>query len=275
MVVPELMSDTRAALLRRGTLTTAKYCWAGCAFCQLAVPLPKVPTHRAPAGLPRSALDHSAADWAGVDEVHVRGGLSVKEPFDYWVQFVRDVRSRTAARLSVFSPVEIFQFHTVERRSVRDLLRLLIWAGADALGPGGSESFDPAIREHWAPYRLTADEWVRVATAATAVDLPVSVAPIVSARHHIVDWPAYFSPLADVALERVLLKPLRTAQTRLSAYGETSILGIAQAVRAISEVFPKVPVAVHYAGTHLDDARLILGSFGAYSVLVDQWEVQP
>jgi hypothetical protein len=274
MQVPNLTSSVRAALIQRGTLTTTRFCFAGCAFCRLAVPLPKVPANRAPAGLALQSIESGLA-WDDVDEVHMRGGLSLREPFDYWVQLVRRIREKTSARLVVFSPVEIFQFHTLERRTLRELLRLLKWAGADALGPGGSETFDDELRQHWAPYRLTADEWIRTAEVAAAVELPLHAAPIVTPKTTFEDWQRYCARLSAVPVERVVIKPLASEGTRLGSYGDTNIVLVADAVRVIKDHRPGLALGVHYSGGAVDDARLIFGSAGADSVLTDVWEASP
>lgn len=275
MQVPDLSPQSAAPLIRVGTVTTSRYCWAGCAFCRLALPLPKVPAAMAPAGLSVIGLKTAAVDWSGADEVRVRGGLSLAEPFDYWLHIIRAIRAKVSGLLVVFSPVEIWQFHIMERRPLRDLLRLLIWAGADALGPGGSESWDAEQRKRWTPYRVTVEEWLMVARSATQVDLPVIAAPIVTPQDVDTDWAEYVAVLSDIPIFRVEVKPLVSDNTRLSVLGSAGPLETGLAVAAIREAIPGVRLVVDWNAHDAEDAQQLFGSFGADGLAVPMWEVVP
>lgn len=274
MQVPKLIGgDTPAAIVSVGLLTTTPFCWAGCAFCRLASPLPRTTLFRVPSGLTVDHLDQAPVDWNQVSEVRLRGGLSLKEPLEYWVHLLRILRKKFQGRLTAFSPVEIWQFHQLEGRTLRDIVGMLRWAGVDALGPGGSETWDPEIRSTWAPYRLSLDEWLQTAKAALLAGLSTSCAPIIAPGHLQMSWPNYLAPLVDLDLQHLELKPLKSETTRLSILGDAGLLESAAAVMAIRELRPDLPVLVRWDRENLDDAVEILGAAGAIGITVPTWEV--
>lgn len=274
MRMPDLAADHKLAqVIPVGLLTTTRYCWAGCAFCRLAIPKPKWDLSRAPSGL---GPDHlSAISFDNVREVRVRGGLSLKEPFDYWIHLIRGLRKTYSGSITAFSPVEVWQYHQLEARPVRELVRLLRWAGADRLGPGGSETFDDTLREQWSPYRLTRAEWIQVAKVAREANLGISAAPIVLPGLTAGAWRDYLSPLIDLSIDHLEFKPLQSQGTRLAAMGDASLLEVSQAVYDIHGLVPDLPLYVRWHSPNLADASEILGAAGACALVVAQWEVNP
>ncbi len=274
MRMPDLAAEhSLAEVIPVGLLTTTRYCWAGCAFCRLAILKPKWDLSRAPSGL---GPDHlNAIDFQAVREVRLRGGLSLAEPFDYWIHVIRGLRKAYAGPITAFSPVEIWHYHQLEARPIRELVRLLRWAGADHLGPGGSETFDDTLREQWSPYRVTRVEWIQVANAAQEANLGISAAPIVLAGLTTGTWRDYLALLSDFALHHLEFKPLQSQGTRLSVMGDASLLEVSQAVDEVHGLVPDLPLYVRWHSQDVADASEILGAAGACALVVTQWEVSP
>ncbi len=275
MRLPELSSQTDAKVIPLGLLTTTRYCWAGCAFCRLAIPLPHKPLSEAPAGLTWEQVQKSGVNFDQVAEVRIRGGLSLAEPFDYWIHFLRQLRPNVPGRLIGFSPVEIWQYHLTERRTLRELLRLLRWAGVDRLGPGGSETWDEERRQRWSPNRVTVAEWLSIAKAAHAVGLATTAAPMVMPGVSDMDWQGYLLPLQDLPPALLELKPLQSDGTRLSRLGNAGILETTHAVSAIHDLAPHLPLYVRWETGDCHDAQEILGAAGADGLTLPVWEVAP
>jgi hypothetical protein len=276
MYVPDLIDDARpAAIASVGIITTTRYCWAGCAFCRLAQPLARVELRRAPPGLSLSALHDAAVDWSAVSEVRVRGGLSLREPFEYWLHLLRAVKALFPGRITAFSPVEVWQFHQLEDRTVREIVRQLRWAGVDALGPGGSEYWQEGLRLKWSPYRITPEDWLEVARLAVEAGLAISVGPLVDPDNLWPDWYSYWAPLGDLPIAQVELKPLNSENTRLSVLGNCTLIETVQAVHSLAQYRPNLPILVDWPGPESRDVAEVLGASGASAIRTTGWEIQP
>lgn len=275
MWVPELKPESAAPVVPVGLLTTSRHCWAGCSFCRLAVPLTKVPLSRAPQGLTWESVEAAGPQWERAEWVKIRGGLSTSQPFDYWIHLIRRIRDRYDGRLAAFSPIEIWQYHVVERRSLRDLLRLLKWAGSDLLGPGGSETWSPEWRTRWAPYRIEPNEWMRVAEVAQTVGLDFAVAPMIVPHMDSTDWEDYLAVLSHLQPAHIEVKPLQAKGTPWAALGDVGAVETWDVVRRIRDARPEAVIYVESPAGHPRDAAALLGSSGADGLIVPVWEVSP
>ena len=167
----------------------------------------------------------------------------------------------------------MWYFHTQERRPVRELVRLLKWAGADSLGPGGAEVWLSGLPRAWAPYRITQAEWLTVAEAARAADLPFSASLLAVPAERPLERDA-LAALQDVTPHHLELKPLVSAGTALAALGDANVLRTAALVNQLRQHLPEVPVYVDW-DSDAGDTDTIFGSAGAERVLVTAWEVTP
>lgn len=275
MAVSFPLEPAQPALLTPvGRLTTSRVCWAGCAFCRMAIPSPRMSLPDAPPGL---NLDRAHADgipWRKAAWLKLRGGLSLKEPFDYWLHTIRTIKQYSDAPLTVFSPVEIWHFHVQERRPVRELVRLLKWAGADFLGPGGSELWLTQLPPEWAPYRITQSEWLTVAEAAGAAELAFSAAILAVPNGLAALTADALAVLRDVTPHHLEVKPLVSDGTHLAGLGNANVLHAAALVQQLRHDLPEIPVYVDWPEDPTD-TDTIFGSAGAERVLIPVWEVSP
>lgn len=275
MWIPQLDPNSPLPIISVGRLTTTPYCWAGCAFCRLAQPLPKVQFADAPAGLSFEHVLKSGVDLTLVTQIRLRGGLSLHEPFDYWIHFLRRLRAQFTGQLVAFSPVEVWHYHLLERRSVRELLTLLQWAGADLLGPGGSESWSRELRARWTRHRIKPEEWFEVAESAHAVGLKFSMAPIVGAHLDDTGWREYLAVVRHYTPQQLEIKPLRSADTRWSAHDSAGILETAEAIHRLREALGSISLHVSWDEEPLEDAAEIFAAAGADALEICGWEVTP
>ncbi|MCY0898767.1 MAG: hypothetical protein OWU33_07465 [Firmicutes bacterium] len=266
----QVQPDVLAGNVPVGYLTTSRLCWAGCAFCRLASP----PTaHDRPK---RWNPDNAIAthDLSRIRVLKVRGGLSATEPFDHWVRFLRQLAPQLAPGtiMLAFSPVELWHYHVKERRSLRELARLLVWAGATAIGPGGSETWDAERRNRWAPHRLTVDQWWQVVECAEAVGLGYTLGPMAIPRQSHDDWHQYLQGIRPVAPLHIEIKPLNSDNTPLASEGHGHVLEVGYAAQILRAAFPSVPIYVRWPDPSPDVAQ-ILGASGVTGLFVTQWEV--
>ncbi len=264
-MLPDLQKAKMAPVLRVGNIITTRVCWMGCPFCDLSVIRAKPDP-----GLSLAAVDNLDPHLASqADLIKLHGGLMLKEPFDYWLQVIRHLRDGYAGPVWAFSPQELWHFHQSERRSIRDLLAGLKWAGATALNPGGSES----LGHRWSSHRLSEAEWLTVAEAAARAGISLPAALIVppSPPETLVD--NYLSALAKAPIASLEIKPLRSQGTRLAKLGDAEMLELIPIIERVKEQ------SSHAVSVRLDrerpDAQLFLSAAGADRFFVPTWTVEP
>jgi hypothetical protein len=259
--------------IRIGKLTTSTHCWMGCAFCNTAVMLPDVSLAKAPAGFALEQLG-DLAKLAPVDWIKCRGGLSHRQPPAYWIQLIHTLSRLTSASIQAFSLVEIWQWHLKTRMAVRDLLFQLKWAGAAAIGPGGSEMAQASVRAQWSPYRMPPATWQRLARLADELAIPLVGAILVAPGLTATDIDYHLDWLMQSSLAWIEVKALRPQGTRLASLGPPHPLWVIEIVRRIKDRCPEKTVYV--SGLEPDpDLRELLACAGADGQLVSQWEVTP
>ncbi len=100
---------------------------------------------------------------AGIDEVHIVGGINPALSFDYYENLVRRIKAVDPDLFVVaFTAVEYDFFAQLSGLSLAEIFDRLIAAGVDALPGGGAEIFAPAVREKIAPKKISGDRWLEV-----------------------------------------------------------------------------------------------------------------
>lgn len=106
----------------------------------------------------------------GGTQVLLQGGLHPDQPFDYYVDMVRFMKS-TGIHVHGFSPPEVQHFAKLAELTVDDVLQRLIEAGLGSIPGGGAEILNDRVREQTAPRKCSADEWLEVMEKAHKQDL--------------------------------------------------------------------------------------------------------
>ena len=104
---------------------------------------------------------------AGVNEVHVVGGLNKKLPYSYYLEMLRGIKSIDPnIHIQGFTTVEIAFFAELAGKSTRETLADFKEAGLDSLPGGGAEVFSPRVRELICEKKLPGKDWLRIAGEA-------------------------------------------------------------------------------------------------------------
>ena len=104
---------------------------------------------------------------AGIDEVHIVGGLNPRLKLDYFEEMLRRIKSVGAGLFVVaFTAVEYDYFARINAVPLDTVFERLIEAGVNALPGGGAEIFAPSVREVIAPKKITAVRWLEVMATA-------------------------------------------------------------------------------------------------------------
>lgn len=148
-------------------------CVATCDFCAFSA---------TPKDDPRAysmKLDEIFANVAAlpkpVKEVHIVGGLHNGLPWSYFVEMMKGIRQvRPEIHIKAFTAVEIFFFHRLYRKAVRDILIELREAGLDSMPGGGAEIFAKETRNKIIKGKADAEQWLDVHRTAHELGIPTN-----------------------------------------------------------------------------------------------------
>lgn len=104
---------------------------------------------------------------AGIDEIHIVGGLNPDLPFDYYESMIRRIKAVNPDLFVVaFTAVEYDYFSKIAGIPLSGVFARLMAAGVNALPGGGAEIFAPAVRKKIAPKKISGDQWLAVMRTA-------------------------------------------------------------------------------------------------------------
>lgn len=216
----------------------------------------------------------SERDASPVDLVKIRGGLSFNEPFEYFRTLVHRA-SQHYKSIQAFSPVELYQWHRMEQRPIRDLLAELHWAGATRIGPGGGEILIQSWRDRLSPYRIPAETWLEIAQLGWEVGLPPTAMVLVGDWLTIEDYQEHLHRLAGYRWDRVELKLYRHAPNHPELEG-SHLLKILTLIELARSYLGPIPLVVSDPqGTLSNDAKLLMTGAGCQGFYQTLGEISP
>lgn len=106
----------------------------------------------------------------GGTQVLLQGGLHPGQPFEYYLEMVRFMKS-TGIHVHGFSPPEIQHFAELSGLTVDEVLEKLIDAGLGSIPGGGAEILSERVRRLTAPRKCSADQWLEIMRKAHLLGL--------------------------------------------------------------------------------------------------------
>ncbi len=104
---------------------------------------------------------------AGVNEVHVVGGLNKNLPYSYYLDMLRGIKNiDPGIHIQGFTAVEIAFFADQAGKSTIETLADFKAAGLDSLPGGGAEIFSPRVRKLICEKKLPGEDWLRITEEA-------------------------------------------------------------------------------------------------------------
>ena len=140
----------------------------------------------------------------GGTQILLQGGLHPDQPFEYYEEMVRFIKSQDI-HLHGFSPPEICHFAKLANLPVKDVLARLITAGLDSIPGGGAEILSDRVRLSLAPNKCSADQWVEVMEEAHPQGLRTTVTMM-------------FGHIETIEERLEHLRRLRNSQDRTAGY---------------------------------------------------------
>jgi aminodeoxyfutalosine synthase len=113
----------------------------------------------------RKRADEAAS--AGATEIHIVGGLHPTLPLDWYLEVIRDIKSRhPSLHVKGFTAVEIDHFAKITGISVEVVLRKLMEAGLGSMPGGGAEILAEETRRRICPEKVSGARWLEIMETA-------------------------------------------------------------------------------------------------------------
>ena len=104
---------------------------------------------------------------AGIDEVHIVGGLHPDLKIEFFEQMLSRIKKiKPDIFIVAFTAVEYDYFSRLNNLPLETVFRRLIDAGVNALPGGGAEIFAHGVREIIAPKKISGKRWIEVMETA-------------------------------------------------------------------------------------------------------------
>ena len=125
---------------------------------------------------------------AGIDEVHIVGGLNPDLKLDYFEALLRKIKSiKKDIVIVAFTAVEYDYFAKLNHLPLEEVFRRLIDAGLDAIPGGGAEIFSPRVRDIISPRKIPGHKWLDVMKTAHSFGLKTNATMLYNQLENIDD----------------------------------------------------------------------------------------
>lgn len=138
-------------------INPSNLCVLSCKFCEFAA-------KRGDAKAYEMTMEEMLARCGGdVSEVHIVGGLHPDWPFEFYLDIVREIRSRfPRIQIKAYTAVEVDYFSRIAKIPIEGVLEKLREAGMNTMPGGGAEVFSERVRKELFPQKIGAEPWLRI-----------------------------------------------------------------------------------------------------------------
>ena len=98
----------------------------------------------------------------GGTQILMQGGLHPDFGIDYYIDLLKDIKSRFDINVHGFSPPEICYIAYKSDLTIRETLKILKVAGLDSIPGGGAEILSDRVREIISPRKIKSSSWLKV-----------------------------------------------------------------------------------------------------------------
>ncbi len=204
---------------------------------------------------------------AGADEIHIIGGMYSKLPFEYYVDFIRNVR-KAGEKLTIvaFTVSECVLMSRVSGRPLKEVIKILMDAGVDALPGGGAEIFDSSVRMKISPNKLSAEEWLGAMRTAHECGLKTNATMLfghIESPENVVDHLMRLRALQDETggFKAFVPLPFRKGKSSINANSSgVYALKICALARIILDNFEHVRTPASHYADRFEELMLYFGA---------------
>ncbi len=98
----------------------------------------------------------------GGTQILIQGGLHPDFGIEYYIDLLRQIKSRFNINVHGFSPPEICYIADKSDLTIRETLQILRSAGLDSIPGGGAEILSDRVREILSPRKIKSSSWLKV-----------------------------------------------------------------------------------------------------------------
>src|SRR5499427_2960055 len=161
-VVRERKNGNYATYIHNRYINYSNICILSCQFCAFAAR--KRDPHAFEYAIEEIVRVVREALPLGITEVHMVGGLHPTLRKEWYLDLLRELRTLDPGlHIKAFTAIEVRHFaERIFRMPIGDTLETLRQAGLNSITGGGSEIFDPIVRDQICRGKETAAEWLDV-----------------------------------------------------------------------------------------------------------------
>jgi len=111
----------------------------------------------------------------GGTQLLLQGGMHPELGLNYYVDLFKTLKKHfPALKLHALGPPEIYFLSKLEKKTVKNILKILIDAGLDSLPGAGAEILSDRVRKIVSPIKCTTKQWLSVMKIAHSMGLPTT-----------------------------------------------------------------------------------------------------
>ena len=170
-----LLNGNYAYFVVNVQINPTNVCIYGCKFCAFAV---KGRKHPKAYEMSREEILQKIEKIynLGGREVHMVGGIPPHWRYEDYLNLLREIKKRFPdAVLKAYTAIEVYHLSKISKKSVEEVLKELKEAGLDVLPGGGAEIFNEEKRKIIAPYKASAEEYLKIHKTAHKLGIPTNI----------------------------------------------------------------------------------------------------
>ena len=150
-------------------------CIYGCRFCAFAVKGRNHP--KAYEMTPEEILEKVRRIYElGGREVHMVGGIPPHWRYEDYLNLLREIKKHFPdVVLKAYTAIEVYHMAKLAKKGIKEVLLDLKEAGLDVLPGGGAEIFNEEKRKVIAPYKASAEEYLKIHKEAHKLGIPTNI----------------------------------------------------------------------------------------------------
>ncbi len=152
-----------------------QYCIGSCRFCTFRAEYDTSKEKSKRMSMNEIAIEAEKAIVRGCTEICVQGGLDPDLSFDYYIDILRTIKSKSSKlHIHGFSPAEIAYMSQITNESVEDILKELIKNGLGSIPGTAAEILVDEIRRIICPEKISSKQWVDIILTAHHLGIKTS-----------------------------------------------------------------------------------------------------
>lgn len=212
-------------------------------------------------------------------ELHMVGGHNHTEPFEYYVDIVRKLKTAfPQLTLKMYTPAEIEFFSRLSGLPTIEVLKTLIDAGLETMPGGGAEILSERYRLKMSPDKVSSQQWLDIHREAHQLGLKTHATMLYGSIETIEERVQHMMLLRELQDETngylvfipLAVQPISVKagiKRRTSAFDDIKTIAIS---RLMLDNFPHIKAYFINIGTQLTQMALSFGASDVHGTLIEE-----